>query len=57
MEHKKIIDITGTELSPSENGEDCLGNGNHVGIEICCDQCDFFELCYNIETFSYLFES
>ena len=46
-----IIDVTGIELTPSNNGEHCLGNGEHVDekgnlIECCCDECDYFLYCY-----------
>ena len=40
----KIIDITGIELSPG-NPTDCLGNGEQ-GFECCCDECDYFLLCF-----------
>ena len=46
----KVIDPTGVELSPGERDK-CLGNGEHVDdeglvIECCCDECDYFLLCY-----------
>ena len=41
---KKIIDITGIELTPGEPLV-CLGNGEH-GFECCCDECDYYLLCY-----------
>ena len=41
---KKVIDITGIELTPGEP-EDCLGNGTQ-GFECCCDECDYFLLCF-----------
>ena len=34
------------KLTPSPNGEDCLGNGDHEGIEIQCDECDFYLTCF-----------
>ena len=45
-----IIDITGVQLTPGNNGEDCKGNGKHLDekgilIECCCDECDYFLLC------------
>ena len=40
---KKVIDITGVELTPGEP-DICLGNGEH-GYECCCDECDYFLLC------------
>ncbi len=45
-----IIDITGVELTPGFNGEDCLGNGLHYGIECCCDECNYMICC--LETWS-----
>lgn len=33
-------------LTPSPNGEKCLGNGEHKGIEIRCDECNFFLECF-----------
>lgn len=40
-----IIDITGTILTPGNLGNDCLGNGEHEGIECCCDECDYMLCC------------
>ena len=40
----KIIDITGIELSPGKPTV-CLGNGEQ-GFECCCDECDYFLLCF-----------
>ena len=42
-----IRDVTGIELIPGNNGEDCPGNGNHIDssgmpIECCCDECNYF---------------
>ena len=41
---EKIIDITGIELTPGKPTV-CLGNGKQ-GFECCCDECDYFLLCY-----------
>ena len=41
---KKVIDVTGTELTPGEPTV-CLGNGDQ-GFECCCDECDYFLLCF-----------
>lgn len=52
MEKRKFyIDITGTVLTPSPNGADCLGNGkcfdeNGDEIECCCDECNYFLECF-----------
>ncbi|MBQ8538961.1 MAG: hypothetical protein IJ433_04855 [Ruminococcus sp.] len=45
-----IIDITGVQLTPGNNGEDCKGNGKHLDengilIECCCDECDYLLCC------------
>ena len=45
MSDKKIIDVTGAELKPGEP-ENCQGNGEHPGFEICCDECDYFLKCF-----------
>ena len=42
---KKAIDVTGVELTPGEPAV-CLGNGER-GIECCCDECDYYLLCFN----------
>lgn len=41
-----FIDVTGTPLTPSFHGKDCLGNGEHDGIECCCDECDWCLACF-----------
>ena len=41
---KKVIDITGTELTPGEPTA-CLGNGAQ-GFACCCDECDYYLLCF-----------
>ena len=41
---KRIIDITGIELTPGEPAN-CLGNGEQ-GFECCCDECDYFLFCF-----------
>ena len=41
---KKIIDITGIELTPGEPVI-CLGNGEQ-GFECCCDECDYYLICF-----------
>lgn len=40
-----IIDITGTELIPGNQGNDCPGNGLIHGVECCCDECDYVMCC------------
>jgi len=46
MRKKKIIDITGTPLTPSRQGRRCLGNGEHQKYECCCDECDYYLYCF-----------
>ena len=41
---EKITDITGIELAPGKPTV-CLGNGEQ-GFECCCDECDYFGLCF-----------
>ena len=41
---KRVIDITGIELSPGEPTV-CLGNSEQ-GFECCCDECDYYLLCF-----------
>lgn len=45
-----FIDITGVELTPGNNGENCKGNGKHIDengtlIECCCDECNYLLCC------------
>lgn len=45
-----IIDISGIELTPGNNGGDCKGNGKHLDekgnvIECCCDECNYLMCC------------
>ena len=40
----KIIDITVVELMTGEP-DVCLGNGEQ-GFECCCDECDYYLLCF-----------
>lgn len=37
---------TGIMLQPSCHGKDCPGNGEHPGVECCCDECDYFLDCF-----------
>lgn len=46
-----ILDITNITLTPGNNGNNCLGNGEHVdengnNIECCCDECDYYLQCF-----------
>lgn len=50
-----ILDVTGVELIPGNNGENCPGNGKQVNslglpIECCCDECDYFLCCLETHT-------
>lgn len=46
MRKKQIIDVTGTPLTPSKQGKKCLGNGEHLEYECCCDECDYYLYCF-----------
>ena len=46
LDPEDLIDPTGTRLTPSWHGEECLGNGEHPGIECCCDECDHYLTCF-----------
>ncbi len=41
---KREIDITGVEITPGKP-DVCLGNGE-LGFECCCDECDYYLLCF-----------
>ena len=34
------------KLTPSLGGKECLGNGNWLGYECCCDECDHYLTCF-----------
>lgn len=40
-----IIDITGVELIPGEQGRNCPGNGENPHIACCCNECDYMICC------------
>lgn len=40
-----ILDVTGVELFPGNFGQECPGNGEHVDIECCCEECDYMLCC------------
>lgn len=43
---EKIIDQwTRAELKPGAP-EACQGNGKHEGFECCCDECDYYIICF-----------
>lgn len=37
---------TGVLLTPSPQGRECLGNGEHPDIECCCDECPHYLTCF-----------
>ena len=41
---KKVVDVSGIELTPGKPTV-CLGNGEQ-GFECCCDECDYYLLCF-----------
>ena len=45
-----IVDITGIELTPGNDGKYYKGNGEHfdeqgILIECCCDECNYLLCC------------
>ncbi len=40
------MNLNDFELKPSLGGTECQGNGKHDDIEIQCDECDYFLVCY-----------
>ena len=42
---EKVIDVTGVELTPGKPDE-CLGGDKHPEYPLCCDECDYFLLCF-----------
>ena len=43
---KQIIDSSGTPLTPSWQGNNCLGNGEYGEYECCCDECGYYLYCF-----------
>ena len=51
-----IIDVTGIELIPCNNGLDCPGNGKGIDsngnmLECCCDECDYMICCFATQNY------
>ena len=46
VEDDLIDPCTGIMLTPGYHGESCLGNGEHPEYECCCDECDYYLLCF-----------
>ena len=44
-----LVDISGTVLIPGNGGKDCPGNGSVPGVECCCNECDYFLCCFDID--------
>ncbi len=42
---EKVIDVTGVELTPGKPDE-CLGGDKYPEYPLCCDECDYFLLCF-----------
>lgn len=34
------------QLTPSTDGADCIGNGEHEEVECQCDECEHFLECF-----------
>ena len=50
MIYEEFLDPgTGTKLTPSPGGRECLGNGTWIGYECCCDECDYLSYCFGNE--------
>ena len=46
-EREDTIDpSTGILLMPGAYGHYCLGSGEHKDYECCCDECDYFLICF-----------
>jgi len=41
-----IVPNTDILLMPSYHGEKCLGSGDYPGYECCCDECDYYLICF-----------
>ena len=41
---KKTTDVIDVEITPGKPSV-CLGNGEQ-GFECCCDECDYYLLCF-----------
>ena len=47
MKEDTYIDpSTGIMLNPSYRGEECLGNGRFPDSDCCCDECDYYLVCF-----------
>lgn len=46
MEEQLIDPSSGILLSPSYHGEYCLGNGEQQAYPCCCDECDYYLVCF-----------
>ena len=40
------MNVNDIEPTPSPNGVDCLGNGEHEEVECCCDECEHYLTCF-----------
>ena len=46
-EKEDLIDqSTGIILIPGYHGDNCPGSGMLQGFECCCDECDYFLICF-----------
>lgn len=43
---KDVDTCTGIRFCPSFHGRDCPGNGQQQGMECCCDECDYYLICF-----------
>ena len=52
----KYIDVTEILLTSGFHGKDCLGNGEHIKYECCCDECDHYLECFP-EYYDYVYSN
>ena len=43
--HEATMELLHSNLMPGKPDE-CQGNGQHPDFECCCDECDYYMLCF-----------
>lgn len=43
--YNRLMQLT-IPMNPSHHGEECPYNGESFGFECCCDECDYYLICY-----------
>ena len=41
-----VLNVAGIPLNPSYHGTHCPGNGEDPEVECCCDECNYFLICF-----------